>query len=374
LDNITHTLFALTLSRTPLGRAGRGTTAALVVASNAPDVDIVAAARGSASYLAWHRGPTHGPLGILGLGVASAGLVWLIRNAMDRRRRPPTDPQTGNATFAMLAAIAIIGTVFHVLMDLPTSYGTRLLSPFSWTWYAVDWMPIIDIYLLVALVAGLLFGEMSKSSQRRLAAIVLTIMAANYGVRAAAHRQAISLAPRLFGPRLPPPCEAAGATPAGERGGWLDSWPRPRPAIAEGARPCLVEIAAMPTFLSPFRWRIVAQLSNAYELHDLDVLDARFRSSSSADVFWRRATRYPNVWNAATVAAARTHVAQTFLGFSRFPAARSFVDPEGAATVRWSDMRFVVGVMDEARPPNLFNVVVRIAPDGRIVEERLGAP
>jgi len=43
MDNLTHTLFGLTLARTPLGRAGRGTTAALILASSAPDIDIIAA-------------------------------------------------------------------------------------------------------------------------------------------------------------------------------------------------------------------------------------------------------------------------------------------------------------------------------------------
>ena len=33
----------------------------------------------------------------------------------------------------------------------------------------------------------------------------------------------------------------------------------------------------MPSFTSPFRWRIIAQLSNAYEIHDIDLLDQRFR-------------------------------------------------------------------------------------------------
>src|SRR5207245_2808175 len=60
LDNLTHSLFALTLSRTRLASAGRGTTAALLLASNAPDIDIVTLAGGTASYLKWHRGPTHG--------------------------------------------------------------------------------------------------------------------------------------------------------------------------------------------------------------------------------------------------------------------------------------------------------------------------
>src|ERR1700681_3753102 len=76
MDNVTHTLFALTLARTPLGRGGRGTTAALVFASNAPDIDIVTALGGSAHYLEWHPGPPQGPLGVVGLGLITAALVW----------------------------------------------------------------------------------------------------------------------------------------------------------------------------------------------------------------------------------------------------------------------------------------------------------
>ena len=86
MDNLTHTLFALTVARTPLSRAGRGTAAALVLASNAPDIDIVTLARGTTSYLKWHRGPTHGPLGIIGLGLVSAALVWVGRRTYDRWR------------------------------------------------------------------------------------------------------------------------------------------------------------------------------------------------------------------------------------------------------------------------------------------------
>ncbi len=97
MDNLTHTLFAVTLGRTPLGRAGRGTTTALVLASNAPDVDIVTAARGGAAYLQWHRGPTHGPLGIVGLAAVTAAIVWAVQRYTDRRGvRPGEGP---SATF-----------------------------------------------------------------------------------------------------------------------------------------------------------------------------------------------------------------------------------------------------------------------------------
>src|SRR5215510_5466358 len=91
MDNLTHTLFGLTLARTPLGRSGRGVTTALVLASNAPDVDIVMSARGNASYLQWHRGPTHGLLGVLLLGAIVALAVRAGQRIADRRRRPDDD-------------------------------------------------------------------------------------------------------------------------------------------------------------------------------------------------------------------------------------------------------------------------------------------
>src|ERR1700730_11835024 len=99
MDNLTHTLFALTLARTPLGRAGRGTTATLVLASNAPDLDVVAPAHGAPSYLAWRRGPTHGPLGILGVGLLAAWVVWVGLSILEKRS-PSGEPR---APFRLLA-------------------------------------------------------------------------------------------------------------------------------------------------------------------------------------------------------------------------------------------------------------------------------
>ncbi|MGH9142980.1 MAG: metal-dependent hydrolase, partial [Vicinamibacterales bacterium] len=120
MDNLTHSLFGATLARTPLARAGRGTTAALLLASNAPDIDIVSTAGGAVKYLEWHRGMTHGPLGIVGLGVITAGLVWIGRRVYDRRwpAKKPAMATQPDATFAMLIAVSILGVLLHVLMDL----------------------------------------------------------------------------------------------------------------------------------------------------------------------------------------------------------------------------------------------------------------
>ena len=78
---------------------------------------------------------------------------------------------------------------------------------------------------------------------------------------------------------------------------------------------------------------------------------------------------------AAVEKAAATHLGRVYLGFSRFPAVRTFVDPDGVTTVRWEDMRFADLTTSPNRPnqrSNLFTAIVRIGPDGRVLEERLG--
>ena len=151
-------------------------------------------------------------------------------------------------------------------------------------------------------------------------------------------------------------------------------WPREAPATPSTGSRCLVEVAAMPSFFSPFRWRLIAQMSNSYELHDVDVLDARLRRPAEAgEAPWRIAVRYPNQWTPAVQAAAKARIPQIFLGFSRFPAARSFSDPRtGETIVRWNDMRFATGLNIDQRARDLFTVTVRLASDGRLIEQKLG--
>src|SRR5204862_5759954 len=187
--------------------AGRGTTATLLLASNAPDIDIVTTAGGAISYLKWHRGPTHGPLGVLALAILTAVLVWGGRDILDRRRSAAEATAAANvdpdAPFAMLVAVALIGVVLHVLMDLPTSYGTRILSPFDWHWFAVDWMPIVAIYLHLMLLAGSLgFGRPSPAVRRNRAAAWRRLRAAITGFPASPPRRPLAPGPRISVRRL----------------------------------------------------------------------------------------------------------------------------------------------------------------------------
>ena len=364
MDNVTHSLFGATLGRACFPRAGRGTTAALVLASNAPDADIIMTAGGPLNYLAWHRGPTHGPLGVIGLALVTAALVraWLQRFDVERRAE--------HASFATLSSAAAAGLLAHVLMDFPTSYGTRLLSPFSWRWFATDLMPIVDVYLLAVLAGLLVLGRRRPALRRQLAGLALAYTVLNYGARAAAHQWALSVAPAVLSPLLPATCPDA-VPPS-----LLSHWPIDASAIdhrARGATQCLVEVAAIPTFISPFQWQIIARTSDAYQAMPLNLWHDPSIPVSSLDAPWRTAVHHPDQWTPAAVRAAETPLGRVFLGFSRFPATRSTFNDDGSSTVEWSDLRFVntPGARPGA-PRGLFAARVVLGRDGSVQTTRLG--
>ena len=347
MDNLTHTLFGLTLAQTPLRRAGRGATLTLLLASNAPDSDIVVAmTRGGAAYLSAHRGSSHGPLGVAGLALVAAALVYGGFRCGGPRRGT-------RASFLSLAGLGLLGTLAHVLMDLPTSYGTRVLSPFDRTWYTVDWMPIIDGYLLALLAVGLAAVWLKATARTGIASTVLLLVAANYLLRAELHAIALRQA---LGSHVTAPTFSA----------WPD---RPSPKLPSDHAcvrdPCALTTAALPTFGSPFRWRVVRQFSNGYRLSEIDVL-----TRTEQSIGWMAHD------NGATVEAAR-HACDSvvFLAFSRFPAAQ--VDHQNGETiVQMRDVRFLnVAVArrgEEFRPRRRFTVTVRLDSNGKILERRLG--
>jgi membrane-bound metal-dependent hydrolase YbcI (DUF457 family) len=321
VDNLTHSLFGWTLARAGVGRGTPYATATLVLASNAPDADIVTAVFGGIDYLAAHRGPTHGPLGVVGLGVVTAGFVaaW----ARWRARRRDAGAGAGVVTRRSIArwwGLAMIGVAGHVLMDLPTAYGTRLLSPFSGTWFAFDWMPIIDVYLWIALVAALVAGQ-ATGRRARWAVIGLALMAFDYAARAGLQQRALSHGAAFDAAGGHVPCATAPTLVSHDRA--ADRAPASPDA-------CLAA-AALPTFVSPFTWRVIRQSATGYEISDRSVLDLSMPL---------RSTRLTSDTGPEVDRARQTRAGQVYFDFARFPIAR--VTPGSpATTVRLLDARFV---------------------------------
>src|SRR5271157_4894263 len=78
MDNVTHTLTAVAISQTGLNRRTRFATLTLILAANAPDIDIVCGLKDSVTYLKYHRGISHSLIGITVLALILWGSIsWV---------------------------------------------------------------------------------------------------------------------------------------------------------------------------------------------------------------------------------------------------------------------------------------------------------
>ncbi|HYL78885.1 MAG TPA: metal-dependent hydrolase [Bryobacteraceae bacterium] len=146
MDNLTHTLTGLALSRAGLNRWYARPALVLITAANIPDIDFVTVVRGQLTYFAWHRGLTHSFL----LMPLMAMLPVLLACAIGRSMRG----------WKAAYVLSLIGVASHLLLDWTNTYGVRFLLPFSRHWFRLDLNGLSDLWiwgvLLIAVVAPLL--------------------------------------------------------------------------------------------------------------------------------------------------------------------------------------------------------------------------
>jgi len=153
VDNLTHSLVGAALARSGLDRTTPLAAATLIVAANAPDVDVLAYTQGEWFALASRRGITHGVPALVVLpflvGATMAGWDRLVR----RRRTPDAPP----ARFSALLLLSFIGVLTHPVLDWMNTYGMRWWLPFDGSWSYGDALFIIDpwIWLMLGSAAAL---------------------------------------------------------------------------------------------------------------------------------------------------------------------------------------------------------------------------
>jgi inner membrane protein len=153
MDPITHTMAGAVIARAGLDRGGRlplaGAT--LMLAANAPDIDILVMFVGNYAGLAFRRGWTHGPVALVVLPL----LLTALMAGIDRlaRRRTPARPAFH---VAPILAIATLGVISHPLLDWLNTYGIRLLMPLSGRWFYGDALFIIDPWLWLLFAGALM--------------------------------------------------------------------------------------------------------------------------------------------------------------------------------------------------------------------------
>jgi inner membrane protein len=154
MDNLAHTLTGLALAEAGLRRKTALGATTLAIAANLPDIDAFIYFVGDGiDALAFRRGWTHGILAMLLLPLLLAALM----RAIARLRRPAADAPA--PSWRWLIALSAIGVWSHPLLDLLNTYGVRLLMPFSNRWFYGDTLFIIDLWLWLALLAGILLSR-----------------------------------------------------------------------------------------------------------------------------------------------------------------------------------------------------------------------
>jgi inner membrane protein len=110
--NSTHTLVGLAIARAGADRWSRHAAWTAAIASNLPDIDIVAAVYDQPAYIEYHRGITHAIIGVPLLSLVVAAGMYKF---------------SGN--FWRTFAIALLAMSTHPFLDYMNTYGLRPFLP-----------------------------------------------------------------------------------------------------------------------------------------------------------------------------------------------------------------------------------------------------
>ncbi|MCK5552542.1 MAG: metal-dependent hydrolase, partial [Deltaproteobacteria bacterium] len=162
MDTPTHALAGYMIAKTGLTRdTGKWGTIAGLSAAIFPDMDLVLRPFFSAEFtLKYHRHLTNSVLLILPFSLLFA---WFFVKISRKKRF---------WTFFVIWAVELLA---HTFLDLVTSYGTMLLSPFSDYRFTLDWVFIIDLFLLSTFLFPLIALHLWKKMSLTLARVSVVL-------------------------------------------------------------------------------------------------------------------------------------------------------------------------------------------------------
>jgi inner membrane protein len=296
MDPLTHSATGIFLGRAGLNRYCPQAPWILLLAANAPDIDILTLMGGSLNYLNYHRHLTHS---LVGAPVMALLPLLLVR------------PFTRGAFHWRAAyAISLVAVASHLLLDWTNAYGIRFLLPFSPRWFHLDLTGVIDVWIWAVLLLSLAgpalvglvnteIGVRGTSARRGFAIFALLFLFFYNAGRGVLHARAINiLEARLYNGTVPR------------------------------------RAAALPGPGNPLVWRGLVETPDFYSVQDFSLLE-EFDPA-------RGAVLYKADPSAAVTAANFTATFKDFFSFSLYPLERTLpiAQPEGATQVEVQDLRF----------------------------------
>jgi len=343
MDNLTHTLTGVLLAKAGFNRLTPRANLVMALALNSPDIDLLWSwGREAHIFLDHHRGFTHSFLFAPLVALVPMVLAPIIATAFASVRRllfkgeRRSERIVWNTFTWQTWLAALIGVCVHIVQDTTNVYGVRSLWPVTEHWFRLDWVSVIDPWIWLLLLAGVLWpvlgglvaGEIGgkRSSGDGWARAVLIMLLAYVAGRGVLHGRAVDLIS----------------------------------ARSYAGHP-IRNASAFPSIVSLLSWTGVAETAADWRILDVDL---------AGELYPDKARVYPKV--PAERAVLSTEPFRVFLNFSQFPVWSTVAAPGplGAENVEVCDLRF--GMPGEGR----FCAVATVEPSGKVEEPRfqMGPP
>ncbi len=183
MDPLTHLATGVICSQLVPAPSRWWAAAAGAIFALLPDVDYFCIFWDRLAFIRYHRGFTHSLVALPLFALAGALLGRVLG---------------GDRWFKPLFILGLAVLASHLLLDLATSYGTQVFSPFSRRRFSLDWIFIIDPYFTALLMMGAIAALGLPRWRPRAGAWFLATAAVYLLVCASYHHQALDLARRVF--------------------------------------------------------------------------------------------------------------------------------------------------------------------------------
>jgi inner membrane protein len=313
MDNLTHGLLGLAIGAlrrpdsppgTPLSPTDKAVLLGAVLAAELPDLDTLLPAANSVDHaLRAHRGLSHSLVASPVIALVATGLALLVF------RRARFLPVFLSSLLSLLVA--------HLLCDLWTGWGTRLLLPFSDERLTLDWTMVVDPLVTLPLLGASLWAWRRRARWRRAVLAGFVLAAAYVGLRGVLQA---SLTSRIHH-----------AHPSAER------------------------VQVFPSWLSVSTWRFVAVLPSEY---------LAGTASLGQPPLVQRRLPHPSAESLPDAVRAVPTVHEA-LAWARFPVLSSESQPDGHTRVRIGDLRY------HLRGEPTLSFVLVLSPELAVTEAQL---
>ena len=337
MEPVTHALASLLLARAGQKQLPRCGAAMLVVSGVASDLDYLSYFGGASAFLRVHRTLLHSIVGSAVLALIVAGLFYLLDH---KRPQKASGSPPSPLPFLPALAVCVVGGAAHVLLDLASGIGVRLLWPFRQGWIAWDVAANLDPWILLILALGIFLPELFRLVSEEIgerktgprgqgaAVIALLLLLLYLGTRTDLHSRAIDLLNSREYHGTPP-----------------------------------LAVGAFPVSLSPFLWRGIISTDNTIQEAEISLAPG---SQFDPD---QTVTHYKPQASAAVDAAQNMETAKRFLAYARFPLA-TLEQSDSGYRLSMHDMRFA---SNDASPDNII-AIVRLDPSLRAISQVLLYP